>query len=287
MFLVFGGQQHSAAPPRLRSVPWLAAACLSAAALLLIAGCASGSSGSAAKAAPPSPRQAILLAAVQAQKLTSATEVVSVQASGAQGGGTFATLQIRLKPKLEVSEDTRLTLAGKTVRFKAIITGTAMYFSEPSMASQTGKPWVKIGLSSIKGTGGASFAQIWQDLQANEFGNQTQLLSATKNAHVVGTQTVDGVPTTEYAGSITVAEGLKGLPPRLRSALAPQLNAMGRNTRINFRLWIDDQHQIRKLAEVETVNGETIHTTMNITAINQPVHIVLPPASQTAMAPGS
>jgi hypothetical protein len=254
---------------------------------MLLAGCASGSSSSAAKAAPSSPRQAILLAATKAQKITSATETVNIQFSGTQSGSTSAIAQFRLKPKLEVSEDARVASAGKAVAFKAIITGTAMYFSEPSVARELGKPWVKIQLSALKGTPGASFAQIWQELQNNDFANQTQLLTVTKNAHVVGKQTVDGVPTTEYAGSITVAEGLKGLPPRLRSALAPQLNAMGRNTRINFRLWIDDQHQIRKLAEVETVNGETIHTTMNITAINQPVHIVLPPASQTAMAPGS
>lgn len=272
MFLVSGGQRHIVAG-------------LSTAALMFLAGCATGSSSSATRAAPPSPHQAILLAATKAQKITSATERVNIQVSGAQSAGTYAIATFRLKPKLEVSEDVRLTSAGKAVRFKAIITGTAMYFSEPSIAIQTGKPWVKIGLSSMKGTGGASFAQIWQDLQDNEFGNQAQLLSATKNAHVVGAQTVDGVPTTEYAGSITAGEGLKALTPRLRKALAPQLNAVDASTRINFRLWIDDQHQVRKLAEVETINGQVIHTTIDITGINQPVRIAVPPASQVMTGP--
>lgn len=35
------------------------------------------------------------------------------------------------------------------------------------------------------------------------------------------------------------------------------------------------------MTEVETLNGDTVNTTINITAINQPVSITLPPASQT------
>jgi len=280
MFLVSGGQRHIAVQPRLRNVPWQAATGLSAAALMLIAGCAAGSSSTTAKAALPSPHQAILLAAVKAQKLTSATERVSIQVGGAQSSGTSAVVQFRLKPKLEVSENASMALMGKTVRFEAIITSTAMYFKAPSLGKEFGKKWAKIEFSSLKEPGGASFAQIWQDLQNNDFANQAQLLSATKNAHVVGKQTVDGVPTTEYAGSITVAEGLKALPPRLRKDLGPQLKAMEANTRINFRLWIDDQNQMRKLAEVETVHGQVIHTTIDVTGINQPVRIAVPPASQ-------
>lgn len=43
---------------------------------------------------------------------------------------------------------------------------------------------------------------------------------------------------------------------------------------------------MRKVTEVVTVNGETVTTTVNITALNQPVHIMLPPPSQTATRPG-
>jgi uncharacterized membrane protein len=45
---------------------------------------------------------------------------------------------------------------------------------------------------------------------------------------------------------------------------------------ISFHVWIDGQHHTRKITDVETVNGETINTTVNITAINQPVQITLP-----------
>jgi hypothetical protein len=55
---------------------------------------------------------------------------------------------------------------------------------------------------------------------------------------------------------------------------------------VNFRIWIDGQHRVRKETEVESVNGMTINTTVTITAINQPVNITIPPASQTFSQPG-
>jgi hypothetical protein len=36
----------------------------------------------------------------------------------------------------------------------------------------------------------------------------------------------------------------------------------------------------------ESINGENVTTTVNVTAINQPVRITVPPASQTSAPPG-
>lgn len=38
--------------------------------------------------------------------------------------------------------------------------------------------------------------------------------------------------------------------------------------------------------EIVTVHGQTVHTTVTITALNEPVHIAPPPAGQTATRPG-
>ncbi len=44
---------------------------------------------------------------------------------------------------------------------------------------------------------------------------------------------------------------------------------------------------MRKVTEfVSAARGETGSTTVNIAALNQPVHITPPPASQTATLPG-
>ena len=50
---------------------------------------------------------------------------------------------------------------------------------------------------------------------------------------------------------------------------------------------IDARHQMRSLTETETVDGEPVYVTIDITAINQPVHIAVPAASQVATLPRS
>lgn len=280
----------SALSRRCRPVRQRAAAVVLSAAALILAACSSGGTSASGGSAstPLAPRQALLAAATQARQITSATERLTVQ-DNTLSSTTTGTIQFRLKPALLASENLNVTAAGTRTRIEMILTSTAIYLHEASLAGQLGKPWVKIDLSALSalaGTSGASLSQLVQSLQSNNFTNQAQLFTAAKNTRVVGTQTVDGVTTTEYAGSLTAAAALKALPASFQQALAPELRALG-NSPVSFREWVDGQHHLRKITEVETVNGDTVNTTINITGINQPVHITLPPASQTFLLQGS
>jgi hypothetical protein len=257
-----------------------AAAGLSATALILVAACSSGGGSTGSASRPLTPRQALLAAATQAQQITSGTETLSVKDTGASSSTMTGIIQFRLKPALLIGGNLDATASGTSDRIKMIITSTAIYLGEASLNSQFGKQWVKIDLSALDGTSGAGLTQLIRSLQSNTFTSQAQLFTIAKDTRVVGTQTVDGVSTTEYAGSIKAAAALKVLPASLRQALAPALQALGNNT-IYFHEWIDGQHHLRKMTEVETLNGDTVNTTINVTAINQPVSITLPPASQT------
>ncbi|HYB16442.1 MAG TPA: hypothetical protein VEF71_13365 [Streptosporangiaceae bacterium] len=181
-----------------------------------------------------------------------------------------------------------MTATGTSTRVKAIVTGTAIYLREASLAGQLGKPWVKMDLSALSAAGiiGASVVQLIHSVQSNSFTNQAQLFTVATNTRAAGTQTVDGVTTTEYTGSLTAAAALKALPASLRQALAPELQALG-NSPVSFHVWVDSQHHLRQLTEVETVNGDTVNITINVTAIDQPVHITPPPASQIFTLQGS
>jgi hypothetical protein len=262
---------------------------LSAAALILVAACSSGTSaGGSPTGTPLAPRQALLAAATQARQVTSASETLTVQ-DNTSGSTMTGTVQVRLKPTLLASENLTAETAGTMTGIKMILTGTAIYMHEASLAGQLGKQWVKMdpsSLSALAGTSGASLAQLVRSLQSNNFTSQAQLFTVATNTRVSGTQTADGVTTTEYTGSLTAAAALKALPASLRQALTPELQALG-NSPVSFREWVDGQHHLRKITEVETVNGHTVSTTINITAINQPVHITLPPASQIFTLQGS
>jgi len=232
------------------------------------------------------PRDALVAAVSHTQKVTSAVETLNVKVSGAQSLSTTGTVQVRLKPALLIGANLNITEAGKTTPIKEVLTGTAIYFSAPSLTGQlSSKPWVKIPLSALKGTAAASFGQLFHSLQSNSFTNQTELLTVAKNSHMIGKQTINGTPTTEYAGSFKASQALKSLPASYRSALSSGLQALGNNP-ISFHVWIDGQNHVRKMIEAESVNGENVTTTVYISAINQPVHVTAPPASQTAPMPG-
>jgi hypothetical protein len=166
---------------------------------------------------------------------------------------------------------------GGNTEIKMILTDQDMYFSEPGLP--TGKTWMKFSLAALKGKS-ASFSQLIQSMQSNNFTNQAQLFAVAKNAHQVGTATIDGVPTTEYAGSFKASDAMNALSPSVRDVLGAQLKSLGDSV-ISFREWIDGQHHMRQVIEDETVKGHAVTTTMNVTAINQPVQITLPAASDT------
>jgi hypothetical protein len=265
-----------------------AGAGLSAAALIALAACGSPNANGAGGSGGTSlaPRDALVAAVSHTQKVTSAVETLNVKVSGAQSLSTTGTVQVRLKPALLIGANLNITEAGKTTPIKEVLTGTAIYFSAPSLTGQlSSKPWVKIPLSALKGTAAASFGQLFHSLQSDSFTNQTELLTVAKNSHMIGKQTINGTPTTEYAGSFKASQALKSLPASYRSALSSELQALGNNP-INFHVWIDGQNHVRKMIETESVNGENVTTTVYISAINQPVHVTAPPAGQTAPMPG-
>jgi hypothetical protein len=115
-------------------------------------------------------------------------------------------------------------------------------------------------------------------MQSNNFTNQAELFAVAKNAHQVGTATIDGVATTEYTGSFRASDALNALSPSVRDVLGAQLKTLGDSV-ISFHEWIDGQHHMRQVIEDETIKGHAVTTTMNVTAINQPVRISLPAAS--------
>ena len=85
---------------------------------------------------------------------------------------------------------------------------------------------------------------------------------SSKNVQVVGPQTVNGVATTEYAGTYSPAAAYKSLSAGLRKLLGPTLRDMGTRP-VRFTVWIDGQHLIRKAKDTESVDGHTVTTTFS------------------------
>ena len=230
---------------------------------------------------------ALAIAASQASKVTSYTSTISITATGTNASSLNGSVAMQTKPTLVPDE----TVSGSTAQLplpggmEIILTSNTIYMKMSALAKMVGKPWVKLDFSSFRNTSGLDLASMFQQFQTSNPLAEAQMFAASTDVHQVGTQVINGVPTTEYTGTYHIAAGLSRLSPSLRRMMGPALSASGM-TASQFTIWVDGQHNVRKLVQTESGNGTSITTTMLVTSINQPVHVQLPPASQVATMPG-
>jgi hypothetical protein len=282
--------------PRRRAARPVAAAAICAAAALVAAGCSSGgtsnssSSSSAAASGQPggSAASALAIAASQASKVTSYSATFSITSTGSSASSLNGTIEMRTKPTLLAHEKFsgsagQLPLPGG---MEMILTKNTIYMKMSVLSKMVGKPWVKLDFSSAKNApGGLNLSSLLQQAQTNNPLADAQLFASSTNVRQVGTQVINGVPTTEYTGTYHIGAGLNRLSPSLRRQMQQALAASGMTTS-QFRIWVDGQHNVRKLVQTESGSGMSITTSMVVTSINQPLNVQLPPASQVASMPG-
>ena len=258
-----------------------------AAAILLAAGCGSGGTHPGAQAL--SPRQAITLAADHASQVDSFRSTLSVAMSGTASGTIAGTMQLRNRPSRLVDADFSTFDVGSQNLpggMQEIVTDRSIYLKMALLAQELHKPWVKISFSQLQQGTGINLSQLTQQVQSNNPLVQTRMLTAAKDVRTAGTQTIGGVRTTHYTGSYPISAGLARLPASERAVAQRGLRTLGLKT-VRFNVWIDGQHQTRKIVVTETGGVETVKVTMQVTSINQPVSVTLPPASQVATIPAS
>jgi len=273
-----------------------AAVALCAAALAVIAGCSTGSSsssvplgtsgltgttGTTGTATRLTPLRAIRLAAVETQRVNSMAATFSEQIGTL--GSVNGTMQLRLKPTLLAHATLSSSLNGQSSTIEEIVSVKAVYVKKPS--NPTGRPWVEIRLSNLPGNLGKSIQSLLQNAQNGNPATQTLMFAGSRDVHKVGTQALNGVQTTHYAGTVTADQALSKLPPAVRKGFAPMMKLITGG--IRFNVWIDDQHVTRRLVAVESVEGQTLTLTLNVTAVNQPVQVTLPPRGQVTVLPTS
>jgi len=268
------------------------------AAALLAAGCASSQHAGVAKAKATStststrattPRQAILLAAHQARLATSYSANFSMSLTGATGMTMSGTMSAQTRPTL-LAEATLPTVVadGQSVPggIDEVITAKAIYMKMSELSKALGKAWLEMPYSELTTVTGADFGAIFQQIQGESPLQETQELAGPTDIHDMGRTTVDGTAVTEYSGTISVKAALAQLPASARAGFQQEDTKEG-ITSADFTIWVDGQHQVRKLTVTDHGTQATIVVSELVTSINQPVSVQLPAASQVATIPAS
>jgi len=142
-----------------------------------------------------------------------------------------------------------------------------------------GKSWVKVDLERALKKLGVDFANLGIGQSPTEALAQ---LRGSANTQKVGTETIDGVRTTHYRGTVDVQDALGRATAKERKALRRLLDEAKAHgvdaTSTTHDVWVGDDGLVRRLTEQV---GSVGHVTMTFSDYGAPVQIEAPPADET------
>jgi LppX_LprAFG lipoprotein len=200
--------------------------------------------------------------------------------SSPQGNGT---LDAQEQFGNNIAMSMNMGIAG--MQISEIWLGNDLYMKIPALSAELGgKPWAKIDLSAM-GSLGSSIQQLADSAKNTDPTQQLQPLLASGDVKKVGTETVDGVQTTHYSGTVDPAtafsssQAAKNLTPDQIAQLKSMLSNSGvSNEKID--VWFaSDGLPVEETISMNT-NAGAEKVDLHLSGWGQPVSITAPPADQ-------
>ncbi len=223
---------------------------------------------------PPSADQVIRDVAHAATAMTSDSANFTTQVSGMTA--VFGTIDERVTPSRLATLSMTSVDGAERFAVTEVVSRSTVYLRMPSLAAAFGKPWIGVPIPELGAD--PAMAQLYQTAALPTA--EAALIGTANTERMTGIATVRGVKVSRYVGSIDPATALADLGPGLGQLLAPELAST--TGTIRFTAWIDAQDNLRKIQTTATIGGQLTVTTVQVTAVNQVVHIDLPTSSQVA-----
>lgn len=203
-------------------------------------------------------------------------------------GRIKAEAEMQMKPTLAMSMKMTALDQGAEGTAEIRLVDKAMYIGGgPEAAKEMdGKSWIKFDLS---GTG--------VDEQMNQMGSASQadknpatestFLTGAKDVEKVGTETVEGVKTTHYKGTVTLADlektiGDEGEATReKRQKSLEQYEKMGVD-KLTMDMWVDGDDRTKQFRMRADADKGPLDMTFTFLGVNEPVKVSAPPAAEVA-----
>jgi len=255
-------------------------------AALVLSGC-NGDGSANTENMQLSAAQALIETSEQTAKADTFKADLTVVEGGNESGRIHADGQFQLRPTLQFSAKLdEFSQNGQTVpgaKGQAVFTGNVLYAKVPQLAQfvSGGKPWVKIDVNQMSQRTGFDVQGLVDQVQKVDPAEQTKMFTGSKDARRVGTDTIDGVRTTHYAGTVTIDDALNRLDAQAREKVSKWLPKDRANGKINFDLWTDGDNLPRKIvSKAHGSQGETGSVTVLYSDYGDSFTVNPPPADQ-------
>ncbi|MEU3980209.1 DUF1396 domain-containing protein [Streptomyces sp. NPDC026672] len=253
------------------------------AALLLAAGAVG-----CAKTDEESPAMTPAAAVAEAAKNTEGITSFRYRLNGTmpEAGTVRGEASMSVKP-LAMSMRMSSSKASEEVELRLV--DQALYVNGGAEAAKEmdGKSWIKFGASELGADGGAPGAGSLGAGQANQNpATESTFLTGSKDVKKVGTETVEGVKTTHYKGTVDLADlrtALKGGDQdtrERRQKSLEQYEKMGVET-LTMDMWIDGGNHTKRFRMNSATEKGPLDMTITFLDYNKPVTVDAPPAKDT------
>ncbi|WP_406459079.1 DUF1396 domain-containing protein [Streptomyces sp. NBC_01622] len=255
-------------------------------AALLLAGGAVGCSKLAADSSPDmAPAAAVAEAAKKTQDITS----LRYRMAGTMPGEGKITAEAAMSMKPQAMS-MRMTSAktGSTVQVRVV--DKALYLNGGAETARElgGKHWLKLDMSALGGLGNNLTANGTGAAEADKNpAAEAAFLTGARDVKKVGTETVDGVRTTHYAGKVTLADveaaAAKGENRDARERRAKSVESyqkMGVDA-LTMDMWVDGDHHTKRFRMRGEGDKGPLDMTVTFLDVNAPVTVTVPPAKDS------
>jgi hypothetical protein len=257
-------------------------------AALLLAGGAVGCQKGAAEQSPEmTPAAAVARAAKNSEAITSLRYRLSGTVPGE--GRVTAEAAMSMKPLAMSMKMKALDQPAAENQVEIRVVNKAMYIGGTAdMAKEMdGKTWIKFDLSALGAGEGLNADQFGAGQADRNPAGDSTFLTGSKDVKKVGTETVDGVKTTHYRGTVTLDDfkaSLKDEKPSVREQREKSLQQyekLGVDT-FTMDMWIDGEDHTKQFRMRGKADKGPLDMTISFLDVNEPVTVTAPPAKDTA-----
>lgn len=246
---------------------------------------AQGDGQVAQKPVTVSPVAAVKRAVDRSAKLSSFSYRIKGQAPGAgaiEGQASMTVKPVTMKMKMKQNG------AGEKAEVEMRLVGGAMYINagKKAAAELDGKTWIKFDLSAMGKNGQNPMAGLGEQADRNPTEDSASL-SEAKDLKKVGEETVDGVRTTHYAGTVPLSamrQNLKNGDPgarQRREKAIERYEKMGIKA-VTMDMWIDGTEHTKQFRTRAATDKGPLDLTATLLDYDKPVVVKAPPAAETA-----
>jgi hypothetical protein len=199
------------------------------------------------------------------------------------GDGKFDFRTGRGKMTYHYPPEIALMLGSSDVR--AVFDGFVAYMHLPTLSPE--RPWVMFDFAALGETEGIAMEELAQ-LGPADPSQMLEFLRVGGNVEEVGNETLFGVPTTHYRGTVDLDQMLEQAPEEKREVLRTSVEQMKRlsgETSFPVEVWVDENDFVRRIRLEQSIPAAAggpgqMKMTMDLFEFGTDVDVGLPPPSR-------